>query len=172
VLATQISPQAPWRATGVFMLVCGVVTAGVWLGLGLLPKVLAGEPPEHLDTYATGVTDTLDLGIITPATFIVGALLLRRAPLGYLLVMPLLGILAVLAPTFAAQTLSQTQAGVDFSPAEIIGPISGFGLLSAVAIWFLVTLLRHVTEPRVRQAASAGTSRQQIAAPAPITGQP
>jgi hypothetical protein len=53
ILAAHIAPQAPWRAAGVFMLVCGVVTTAVWLGLGLLPRILAGELPEHLDTYAT-----------------------------------------------------------------------------------------------------------------------
>jgi hypothetical protein len=123
-----------------------VVTAVVWLGLGLLPVMLRGEVPVHLDTYATAVTDALDLGVITPATFLVGYLLLRHNPLGSLLAVPLLGILVLLGPTFVAQNISQTLAGVSFSPAEVIGPIAGFGLLSLVAIWFLVALLRTVSE--------------------------
>ena len=164
-LATQISPQAPWRAAGIFMVVCGVVTTAIWLGLGLVPKVLTGQSPEHLDTYATPVTDALDLGILTPASFVVGALLLRRRPLGYLLVIPLLGILALLAPTFAAQTFSQTSAGVSFSPAEIIGPISEFVLLSVVAIRCLAALLHQVDETAWRWRPSAGASDRMDSAP-------
>ena len=46
-----------------FQVLCGVVTAAVWLG-SLLGSVTAGEPPALLDTYTTSVTDVLDLGVI------------------------------------------------------------------------------------------------------------
>jgi hypothetical protein len=145
-LAARLSPRAPGRGLAVFMLACGSVTTAVWLGMGLLPAMLGGEPPEHLDTYSTSVTDALDLGIITPATLLVGILLLRRAPLGYVLAVPLLGILVLLAPSVVAQTISQSLAGVSFSPGEIAGPIAGFGLLAVLAIWLLAALLRSVAE--------------------------
>jgi hypothetical protein len=156
LLAARLSPNASPRGLSVFMLTCGVVTAVVWLGLGLLPVMLRWEVPVHLDTYATAVTDALDLGLITPATFLAGYLLLRRNPLGSLLAFPLLGILVLLGPTFVAQNISQALAGITFTSAEVIGPIAGFGLLSLVAIWFLVSLLRHVSEPGAPFSAPTG----------------
>ncbi|HET8522554.1 MAG TPA: hypothetical protein VFL82_04925, partial [Thermomicrobiales bacterium] len=145
-LPHRLSPDAPWRRVAIFMVACGVITTGVWLGMGLLPAVIEGTAPDHLDSYSTMVTDALDLGVITPATFVVGTLLFRRSPLGFLLAVPLLGILTILAPTFVAQTISQRVAGISFSLGEVIGPIAGFGLLGMLAIWLLISLLRSVSE--------------------------
>jgi hypothetical protein len=163
------------RGLAVFMLACGAVTAIVWLGMGLLPALLRGEPPKLLDSYATSVTDALDLGIITPICFVTGILLLRRAPLGDAMAVSLLGILAILGPTFVAQTISQRSAGVSFTPGEVVGPIGGFGSLSLVAIGLLVALLRAVGDgasprsaggtPPSRTGAGVGHSRSRTAAP-------
>ena len=161
-LPGHLSPRLPWRATGRFMVACGVVTTVVWLGMGLLPAVVRGETPESLASYSTLVTHTWDMGIITPATVLVGYLLFRRAALGYLLAFPLLGILVLLGPAFVAQPISQTAAGVSFTPAEIVGPICGFGILSLTAVWFLAALLRHtvdVVPGRGDSAAPAGRGR-------------
>jgi hypothetical protein len=75
----------------------------VWLGLGLLPAVMQGQPPRLLDSYTTVTTYVLDLGIITPATLLTGLLLLRRKALGYLMASSLLGIILMLVPAIAAQ---------------------------------------------------------------------
>lgn len=148
-LRSLLSPSLPWRRAGAFMAVCGVATVVIWLGMGLLPALIRGEPPTSLDSYSTVVTDALDLGLISPAAFLVGYLLVRRAPLGYLLSFPLLGVLVLLGPAFVAQPISQTAAGVSLSPAEIVGPICGFGVLSLGASWLLVALLRSVDEPKL-----------------------
>jgi hypothetical protein len=165
-LVACLSPRDPGRILAIFMLACGAVTTAVWLGMGLLPAIVGGEAPEHLDSYATPVTDALDLGIITPATFLVGYLLLRQAPLGYLLVTPLLGILVLLGPTFVAQTLSQSRAGISVSPGEIVGPIAGFGLLAGLAIWMMTTLLGNIAEskPELRATAQAENGKWILAA--------
>jgi hypothetical protein len=33
-----------------------------------------------------------------------------------------------------------------FTPAEIIGPIAGFGMIAAIAVGMLVVLLRHIPD--------------------------
>ena len=141
-----LAPEAPRVGPAVFMFVSGAVTLVVWL-LPIVSSLFRGGTPENLDHYTTIITEAFDLAIITPATFIVGGLILRRAPLGYLLAFPLLGLIIMLLPAITAGTFMQVRAGVLFTPGEIIGPIAGFGLLGLAAIWVMVGILRR-TAPR------------------------
>jgi hypothetical protein len=141
------SSRLPSRGPAVFMFASAAVLIVVWLGLGLLPAMMAGRPPKLLDSYTTVATYVLDLGIITPATFITGLLLLRRKALGYLMTFSLLGIILMLVPTIIAQTVSQLSAGVSLTPGEIVGPVGGFVLLGLFAAWVLIALLRQIEEP-------------------------
>jgi hypothetical protein len=98
-----------------------------------------------LGSYTTKVTDVLDLGLITPATFIAGRLILRRAPLGYLIACALLVLETMLLPMIVSQTVSQLGAGISFTPGEIVGPLVGFATLGLIALWVLVVILRHIS---------------------------
>ncbi|HEY0705350.1 MAG TPA: hypothetical protein VGG33_01045, partial [Polyangia bacterium] len=86
----------------------------------------------------------LDLGLIVPACFVVAGLVLRSRPFGYVLAFPLLGLIIMLAPAIALSTWSQRTAGISFTPAEIIGPVSGFFVLGAVAIWLTALIWRRL----------------------------
>jgi hypothetical protein len=134
------------------MFASGLLTLVVWLA-PLLGYLVQGQPPKLLDSYTTVITDVLDLGIIVPATFICGGLLLRRNPLGYLVAFPLLVIIVILLPRIVASTLSQVAAGVSFTTGEIVGPISGFAVLGLVATWIMVALLRNISDAPARQSA-------------------
>jgi hypothetical protein len=57
---------------------------------------------------------------------------------------PLLILLALLAPLIAAQTISQLAAGVFLTPGQIVGPVSGFIILALAAISVLWCLLRRI----------------------------
>jgi hypothetical protein len=145
-LAGRLSPAVPRRAVAGFMLASGMVTMVVWLG-PLLGALARGEPPALLDSYTTTVTDVLDLGVIAPAVFLSGALILRREPLGYVIAFSLLVLEALLAPMMAAQTAFQVAAGVPITAAEFAPPLAGFGVLALAAIAVLVALLRAIEEP-------------------------
>ena len=69
------------------MFACGLVTLVVWL-IPILGSLIEGRAPDLLESYSTMVTDVLDLAIITPATFISGALILHRDSLGYRMLFP------------------------------------------------------------------------------------
>jgi hypothetical protein len=140
-LAARLSGQLPHRPIALFMFICGLLTLAVWLG-PLLGSLMQGQPPKFLGSYTTIVTDVLDLGIIVPATFLAGVLLLRRATLGYLVTFALLVIIVILLPGIIASTVSQLAAGVSFTTGEIAGPITGFLLLGLVAGWIVVIFLR------------------------------
>ena len=66
--------------------------------------------------------------------------------LGYLMAVPLLILLALLAPLIAAQTVSQLAVGVVLTPGQIVGPVSGFVILALAAITVLWSLLRRIPQ--------------------------
>jgi hypothetical protein len=143
VLEAHISSDVPRLPLAIFMFVGGLVTLVVW-GAPLLQSLRTGGPPDRLDSYTTPVTYALDLAIITPATFICGALVLQDAPLGYLMAFLLLTIIIMLAPQITLSTLYQKRAGVPFTTAEMIGPVAGFALLGLIAIWLIVNLMGSI----------------------------
>jgi hypothetical protein len=59
---------------------------------------------------------------------------------------PLLPAVALAAPAYAGQSISQRVVGITFGLDGLSGPIAGFGLLGMLAIWLLVSLLRSVSE--------------------------
>jgi hypothetical protein len=140
----RLGPGLPRRTTAVFLMISGAFTLLIWAG-PLLVALVAGDPPELLAHSTTSVTEVLDLAVIVPATFIAGVWLLRgREALGYLVAVPLLVLLVVLTPVIAAQTAYQLSAGIAFTTAEIIGPISGFLVLGLGALTLIVRILRGV----------------------------
>jgi len=146
-LAAVFSPRIPRLGPAIFMVASGLVTSLIWLS-PLILALIQDQPPATLGSYYTGrVTDALDLGIITPTTFLAGKLILGRSPLGYLIALPLLVLEMMLLPMIAAQTVSQLMAGVSFSPGEIIGPIAGFCTLGLLAFWVMVSILKNISEP-------------------------
>ena len=135
--------SVPTRGVSIFLVVCAVVTASVWLA-PMVSSLFEGEPPELLDTYTTAITEALDLGVIVPTLLVAAYLLSRRSPLGYVLTVALLVLLVLIAVMIVVQTAFQVAADVSFTPGEIIGPISGFLVLAAVAVWLLIRLLGDV----------------------------
>ncbi len=144
IFPAGLAGSLPQRGLGIFLLVSGLVTLFVW-GAPLITSLINGGPPDRLDSYTTMVTYALDLAIITPSTFISGFLILRGEPLGYLIALPLLVIIILLAPQIILSTIFQRWAGVPFTTAEMIGPVAGFVVLGLIAIWLLTSLLRGVT---------------------------
>jgi hypothetical protein len=109
--------------------------------------VLSGQPaPDGLASYTTDVTTALDVGLITPACFVAGALVLRRRPMGYVLTAALLTLLALIGLVVVGQTVVQIADGVRLSPGEVAAFVVPFVALGAIAIGFLTALLRHIRE--------------------------
>lgn len=146
-LPAHIASDMPHRAIAVFMFVTGLIFLIVWLGVGILPALSRGEPPGELGNYTTLVTHALDLGILMPVSVLAGFLLLRRAPLGYLLAFNvlILGIFVV-GLSVPAATVSQLLAGYQFEVAQIVAFVVPFVVLGLLALWLAATFLRNVEE--------------------------
>jgi hypothetical protein len=144
----SVVPASARYAPAVYLFAAGGLTFLVWSAL-LVTALLDDAAPARLDAATTKVTEALDLGIIAPAAFVAGGLILSRRLGGYLIALPLLGLIIMLVPVIAAATVSQIQAGVRFTPGEIIGPLSGFLVLGGAAVPIMAIVLRTV-EPRHR----------------------
>jgi hypothetical protein len=142
-LPAAVVERLPRIGPALFMFAGGALTLVAWL-TPLLGSMLAGRPPELLGSYTTMVTDALDLAIITPSTIVAGVLILRRSWGGFKIAFPLLGIIVMLLPTITLGTASQLRAGISFAPGEIVGPIAGFAVLGALAVWVLIAILRRL----------------------------
>lgn len=142
---TAAVPLLPRRAAAVLMIVSGVVTAVIWVGPVLIAQV-QGTAPARLDGYTTLVTVAIDCAVIAPAAITAGVLIWRRRCWGYLMAVPLLMLLALLAPLITAQTISQLSAGVSMTPGEIVGPVAGFAVLALSAVAVLWSLLRRIPQ--------------------------
>ncbi len=147
-LARQLGSGPPRRGLTIFMFLIGLVTLVVWLEAPLT-SLIRNQPPGVLEHSTTLITHAIDLAIILPAAILAGLLILRRDPLGYVMSIPLLFIVSLLAPMITLQTLFQLDAGVDIPVGMMIGPIGGFMAIGVIAIWLLVTLLRLVSEQEV-----------------------
>ena len=133
----------PRRAPAVLLIASGILTTLIWVG-PVLAAQFQGTAPDRLDHYTSLVTVAIDCAVIAPAAIASGVLILRGRPWGYLMAVPLLILLALLAPLIAAQTISQLHAGVILTPGQVIGPVSGFVILALAAVAVLSSLLRRV----------------------------
>lgn len=146
VLDARIADGFPRRATAAFLFVLTGVFVVVWL-VPAVAALVSAAPPPFLDTYTTVVTWVLDLGVVMPASLAAGVLLLRREPAGYLVAAPILIITLMLGPALTSMTIAQLWSGISFTPAELVGPVIGFLVASAVGAILAVRLLRSVADP-------------------------
>ncbi len=152
-LPACFAPALPRRGIAIFLVVAGTILLCVWLLLSILPALLAGLAPPEVASYTTVITFVLDMAIVAPALIVSGVLLLKRAPLGYLLASALLVFSAVLGIQLAAMGIVQFLAGL-FGIGQFVGMVLSFAALALCALWFSVVLLRNVVEPAEPRPAS------------------
>lgn len=146
VLSSHVSAGLPRRGIAVLMFVSGLALMAAWL-IDIVAALVQGRVPA-IASYTTEVTYAIDLGIITPLTVLAGIQILRRAPVSYLLAPIMLILLAIIGLVVAAQTVSQSLAGITLSVGEFIGKAGSFMTLAGFAAWLLVRFFRSLSEAR------------------------
>jgi hypothetical protein len=150
-LPGRFSDRLPRRGIAGFLFAVGISLILVWGVLSILPALLAGKAPA-LTGHTTLPTHALDMGIIAPVAILAGLLLLRRAPLGYLLAVTLLVVSSVLGAGVLALSAAQLLAGV-LTLAETLVFVAPFVILTVIGIWLTVILFRNFSEPAPLQVA-------------------
>lgn len=142
----HLRPDIPQRGPGTFLIASGAITAGIWL-IEPVSGLFTGEYPELLGVSTTMFTHAFDTAIVAPAAIIAGLLVRRGHPAGYLFAVPMMILEALLAPAIVAQTLFQLDAGIDFSPVQVVVMIGGFAALAVIAIWMVARVFRSIEDP-------------------------
>jgi hypothetical protein len=140
-LPAHISARFPRRLVAGVALAIGGLIALLWLGR-IVPPLLAGTPPVGLESYTTLVIQVMDLGIIAPTAILTGVLLLRHAPLGYVLAAVVQVFGASMGAAVTAMVVGQALAGVPMALAEIVV----FPTLALVNVALIVVLLRSISD--------------------------
>jgi hypothetical protein len=130
---------------GLFLVVSGVILALVWLALSIVPALLQGAAPSVVASYTTFITGVVDEGIVAPALIVAGTLLLRRAPVGYLLASLMLVFTVTLGANLLAAGIAQLLTGV-ISIGQFIGMTLPFAILTLIAFWLTVILFHRFSE--------------------------
>lgn len=153
-LARRTSEKLPRKGIAALLFFAGAGVTFAWLP-DLIAAAAEGRIP-FLQTYTTGLTDVLDLGIIAPSSILAGILLLRRKPLGTLLASTLMIVLAIVAVTVTSQTVFQTLAGLTFEPPVYIFKVGSFVVLGAFAVGLIVRMVKSIAEGPAEAVGSKG----------------
>lgn len=144
-LHSHFSASLPRRGIGMFLIVSGGILALVWLVLSVVPALLQNRAPLEVASYTTFITGVVDIGIVAPALIMTGVLLLRRAPMGYLLATMMLVFTVTLGTNLLVAGIAQLLVGV-VTVGQFIGFTVPFAILTLIAIWFTGVLFRGFSE--------------------------
>jgi hypothetical protein len=144
----------PRRGIGIFLIVSGLVLLVVWMALSIVPALLQGQAPPEVASYTTVITFVVDMGVIAPALVLAGVLLLRRAPLGYLLASVMLIFTVTLGISITVFGIAQLLHRL-VTIGQFIGFVAPFTALTLISILYSVVVLRSLSDLRLGQAAHA-----------------
>lgn len=147
-LPVHASPRMPRRGIAAFLCFAGIATALIWLS-DMIPAMMQGGAPAVLASYTTVFTYVFDLAVITPSAVLAGVLLLRRAPLGYLLAPIVMILCALVGVTVIGQTVFQIRAGIVFGPGQFIGLIGSWVVMGAIAIGLTISFFRNLQDTSI-----------------------
>ena len=140
-LPAHFSSHLPRRSIAVFFFTVGGFLLLMWMGL-IVPPLLEGQAPQALESTTTLVIQAMDLGILVPVAVMSGVLLLRRAPLGYLLASVLLIKFFTYGTAVTAMAVGELLAGVTLTAIVLVG----FPLLTCIGIGLTIALLRTLSD--------------------------
>ena len=145
MLPAHFSSHLPCRNIGIYLIVSGVVLLLIWPSLSIIPALVEGKAPPEVWSYTTVITYAIDMGIVAPALIVVGIMLLRRNPLGYLLTATLLVFTVILGINLlTAGTIQMLTGLIDIR--QFIGFVASFAILTLYAIWFTLAFFRNLSE--------------------------
>ena len=144
-MPTHFAKTLPHRGIGIFLVVSGVILSLIWIVLSILPALLQSKAPSEAYFYTTFMTGIVDIGIVAPALLIAGILILRRAPLGYLLASTMLIFTSILGPSLAAGGTIQVIEKV-IALGQAMAFTVPFVILALIAIGLTISLFRNFSE--------------------------
>ncbi len=140
-IADWFDNKVPTKGIGIYLIAIACVFYLLWLS-EIVPAMIAGATPRNIIEMGllTNPVHALDLSIVLPGIIIVGALLLRRKPLGLLLAPTVLVFMVLMDITIGGLNIVMRARGLEGS--YIISTL--MAVLALVSILLLVTYLRSI----------------------------
>jgi hypothetical protein len=130
----------PVRFLGGFLILNSLAIGALWLGI-VVPPLLKGSIPVEVEHYTTLIVQGMDLGLLLPAAFVTGLLLIFKRPFGYLLAPVYMVFLSILMTALVAKMIGMSMAGVDVGPPLVVIPI-----IVLTAVTGVVLIMKNVRE--------------------------
>lgn len=145
-LCRRFQPSTPIKWTGAFLIFNSVSIALLWLSIVVPPLLNGTIIPGQAEHYTTLIVQGLDLGILLPAAFISGMLLIRKNPYGYLLAPIYFVFLSLLMTALTAKVVAMKILGYNVIPVIFIIP--AFNLITLIST---ILILNNIMENRAVQ---------------------
>jgi hypothetical protein len=143
-LPSHVALGFPHRAVAYLLFFAGL-SVFVWLS-EILGPLFQGIYPPNLDNYTTEITYVLDLGLIPPACYITGFLLLKKRPYAYALSFMMLCLLSMIGLVVISQSLFQALAGIYLTIGQYIGFSGTFTVMGIIAVRLLYLMQKNILE--------------------------
>jgi hypothetical protein len=140
-LAGLFPPSIKVKPAAVYLMVSGVVLAGLWLS-DIVRALVAGTDPAGLAETGLPVNfvHVEDLGFILPGMIITSVLLWKRKALGYLFAVPLMVFAAIIGVGIVSMFAAMSRRGLGGGgPMGIV-----MGVLVAVSVLITVLFLKDI----------------------------
>ena len=144
-LPAHFTETLPRRGIGIFLVVSGIILSLIWIVLSIAPALLQSKAPPEAYFYTTFMTGIVDIGIVAPALLVAGVLILRRAPIGYLLASTMLVFTCILGPSLMAGGILQIIEEV-ITVGQAMAFTVPFVILALIALGLTVRLFRSFSE--------------------------
>jgi hypothetical protein len=138
-LSNSFETEKPLRFAARFLIVNVIMIALLWLNVVVPPLLKGSIYPDALQHYTTLIVQGMDLGLLLPIALVSAFLLLKKRPLGYLLVPVYTIFLSILMTALTAKLIAMGLQGQSIIPAIFIIPL--FVLL---AVGSSVTSMRAI----------------------------
>jgi hypothetical protein len=135
-LQDSFMPSTPVKIAGGFLVFISIVIGLLWLSIVVPPLLNGTIIPLQVEHYTTLIVQGLDLGILLPAGFVSGVLLIRKKPLGYLFAPVFFVFLSLLMTALSAKIIAMKTLGYNVIPAIFIIP--GFGIITIIGAVILL----------------------------------
>lgn len=140
--AEMFSYKTPARLVGGFLIFNSIAIAWMWLNIVIPPLLNGTIYPENLQHYTTLIVQGFDLGLLLPASFIAGWLMIRKNPLGFLFATIYIIFLSLLMMALTAKIIAMGMQGQNIIPAIFVIPT--FGLISIICSVMMLRALKPV----------------------------
>jgi hypothetical protein len=142
-LSARVSPRFARRSVAWTVIGVSSMFALLWLSR-ILPALVAGKSPASLESYTTLSVQAADLAIVIPMSILVGGLILRRNPAGFLFAFPVVVFLAMMGLALVGMVTAMAAMGTSVGAADFVPAVITAGLGIGLTLHLLLSVGNEV----------------------------